>query len=116
MENTNETVNENSNVNESKKLKEDTMGILYKFCWPGFIMPQFWGIGNGLKIGLIAFIPILFPFVAIMFGFNGYNMAYEESGYSKISFYDTQLKWHKAALIYVVVLIMIFYCSYYWGR
>lgn len=109
MESTDEIMNENGNVNAREK--EDTMGILNKFCWPGFIMPQFWGIGNDLKIGLIAFIPILFPFIAIRFGINGYRMAYDESSRDKVKFYDKQLKWRKATLIYVVVLVSAFLLS-----
>ena len=107
MQNTNETFSEDIYVNE--KEEKDTMGILNKFCWPGFIMPQFWGICNGLKIGLIAFIPILYPFIGAVFGFCGYNMAYEKRRYNKKTFYEIQLKWRKATIIYLMALIIFFW-------
>lgn len=59
MEQTNETINNSVNTEEGKEEQADTMGILDKFCWPGFLMPQFWGIGNGMPVGMIAFIPVL---------------------------------------------------------
>lgn len=43
MEQTNETINNSVNTEEGKEEQADTMGILDKFCWPGFLMPQFWG-------------------------------------------------------------------------
>lgn len=108
MENTNETVSGNSDAGESEKVQTDTMCLLNKFCWPGFIMPQFWGIGNGLAVGIIAFIPILAPIMAFVFGFGGYQMAYEKSRHDKMTFYDIQVKWHKAAIIYAGVLLSLF--------
>ena len=61
MEQSNETINNSVNTEEGKEEQTDTMGILDKFCWPGFLMPQFWGICNGMPVGMIAFIPIFAP-------------------------------------------------------
>lgn len=83
-----------------------------KFCWAGLIMPQFWGIGNGIWYGLLAFIPIVFPFLAIYFGFNGYNILFERvmSSQSEEQFCNRQKKWNIAAFIYVgVYVILILY-------
>lgn len=105
MEYTNETMQQEENV----KSTSDTMQLFKKFCWPGFIMPQFWGVGNGLTIGLAAFFPFLFPFIAIYFGFCGYQHAYESHPMDKTIFYDRQVKWRKGAIIYVGVCLCIFF-------
>ena len=56
MEQSNETINNSVNTEEGKEEQADTMGILDKFCWPGFLMPQFWGICNGMPVGLLLFL------------------------------------------------------------
>lgn len=42
---------------------------LKNFNFAAFIMPHIWGIGNGVYRGLLALIPILYPFVGFYLGF-----------------------------------------------
>lgn len=107
MEQTNETINNSMNTEEGKEEQADTMGILDKFCWPGFLMPQFWGIGNGMPVGIIAFIPVFTPIMSLVFGFGGYRTAYVKMRKSKMEFYDLQTKWQKAAIIYIGALLSL---------
>lgn len=107
MENTNETVNGSMEEGIGKDKPTDTMQLLNKFCWPGFIMPHIWGLGNGLVVGAIAFVPLLAPVMAFVFGFGGYQMAYDKSRHNKIIFYDLQVKWHKASIIYAGIIVAL---------
>lgn len=110
MEPTNETINTDTNMEENKKEPADTTGILDKFCWPGFFMPQFWGVANGMPVGVLAFVPILAPIMSLAFGFGGYRSAYVKTGLPKLEFYEKQVKWQKAAIIYTgAVLCMILF-------
>ena len=92
MEQSNETINNSVNTEEGKEEQTDTMGILDKFCWPGFLMPQFWGICNGMPVGMIAFVPIFAPIMSLAFGFGGYRSAYVKMRKPKMEFYDLQTK------------------------
>ena len=107
MEQSNETINNSVNTEEGKEEQTDTMGILDKFCWPGFLMPQFWGICNGMPVGMIAFIPIFAPIMSLAFGFGGYRSAYVKMRKPKMEFYDLQTKWQKAAIIYIGALLSL---------
>lgn len=116
MENRNETVNENVETLVEKNAPVDTMNLLNKFCWPGFIMPHFWGIGNGLTIGFLAlFIPVVGLVLSFVFGFCGYQTAYEKGRYDKIQFFDMQVKWRKAAIIYVGFFLVLFLVFGLWN-
>lgn len=70
-------------------------------------MPQFWGIGNGMPVGMIAFIPVFTPIMSLVFGFGGYRSAYVKMRKSKMEFYDLQTKWQKAAIIYIGALLSL---------
>ncbi len=84
-----------------------------KICWAGLIMPQFWGIGNKLKIGLLAFVPIIFPFIAIFFAAQGYELAYEKIKYSggREYFRRNQIIWNIVAFIYIIAVVGIIYSA-----
>jgi len=106
MDNTTENMVDNNAVEEKI---EDTTGLFKAFCWPGFFMPHFWGLGNGLPLGLAALlVPIMAPIAAFVFGFDGYRMAYEKNPMDKKEFYNKQEKWRKGTIIYVGVLSAIF--------
>ena len=101
---------------EEKELSTEEMNVENegrplegKFCWAGFIMPQFWGIGNGLLIGLLAFIPAVFPLMALYFGFGGYKLAYYKTRhlYTKEEFCKKQKVWKIISFIYIVTFVII---------
>lgn len=82
-----------------------------KFCWAGLIMPHFWGIGNELPIALLAFIPIIYPFMALYFGFSGYKIAYEKAKNSmgKEEFCKKQKIWEIVSFVYIIAFIAIIF-------
>lgn len=90
---------------------EEECPMKKKICWAGLIMPQFWGIGNKLGIGLLAFIPVVFPFMAIYFAAKGYELAYEKIRYSggKEHFRRNQIIWNIVAFVYIIAVVGIIY-------
>lgn len=94
----------------NEKIQQDTMLLFHRFCWPGFIMPQIWGLGNGQVLGLVALMmPFIAPIISIYFGMHGYRLAYERFPTYKTIFYEKQVKWRKASIIYITVVpILIF--------
>ncbi len=84
-----------------------------RFNVAAFLMPQFWSIGNHVWIGLLAFIPILYPFIAIYLGLYGSELAYERgSYYNEDGFYEYQRKWTIASIVYAIVLVLIGYFAF----
>lgn len=101
---------------EEKELSTEEMNVEsedrplgWKFSWAGCIMPQFWGIGNGLPIGLLAFIPVIFPFIALYFGFAGYELAYDKTRHlnTKEEYCKKQKVWNIVSFIYIVAVVGI---------
>lgn len=110
MENINETMYEDTYISTMGEQKKDTMGLINKFCWPGFVMPQFWGIANGLWITILIWMcPILIILMSFKYGCSGYKLAYENCLKSKKKFYDKQVRWQKAAIIYTGFLILLIF-------
>lgn len=110
------TILEVTEMSEEEKLitednnKEDKKGPLDgKFCWAGLIMPHIWGICNGVWVGILGFVPFLFPFVALWLGFAGYSMAYKEAEHAdkKEEFCKKQKIWNIASIFYVIVFAAI---------
>lgn len=94
---------------EEMNVESEDRPLEWKFCWAGFIMPQFWGIGNGLLIGLLAWIPVVFPFIALYFGFAGYESAYYKTRHlnTKEEFRKKQKVWNIISFIYIVAFVSI---------
>lgn len=104
-------------MEEKTNVENDNRPLAGKFCWAGLIMPQFWGIGNGLVIGLLAFMPAAYPFIALYFGFKGYDLAYKKVEYSanEEEFCKKQKVWKIVSFIYAIVIITIIFMSNFSG-
>ena len=84
----------------------------WKFNIGAFVMPQFWSLGNRVWIGLLAWIPILYPIMAIYLGFSGSKLAYEKYDMwrTRASFDKKQKRWAQVSIVYIlVVVLMIIY-------
>jgi len=83
---------------------------IHNFNWGGFLFPQFWGIGNGLKIGFLAFVPFIYPIMAIYFGMMGNELALKEYLYEHNdvdAFYKKQKTWTLRAITFWAVMLII---------
>lgn len=108
MNETTKDVVEETVENEENKATEK-IPLVGDFCVAGFLMPHFWGICNGIKIAWLAFIPIVYPFLAFYFGAEGYRLAYENKKWnvSIEEFCAKQKKWLKGSIIYAIVVVAI---------
>lgn len=96
-------------VTEETTMEEEDRPLKGKFCWAGFIMPQFWGLGNSLPVAVLAFVPAFFPLCALYFGVDGYKLAYKKakSSMSVDEFCKKQKKWKIISFIYLIAVIFI---------
>lgn len=96
-------------VTEEITVEKEDRPLKGKFCWAGFIMPQFWGLGNQLPVAVLAFIPALYPMWALWFGVGGYELAYEKAKNSMSidEFCKKQKKWKIISFIYLIAVISI---------
>lgn len=100
------TENIETELKEEQDKKKDKK---HRFNFAAFIMPQFWGIGNKVYLGLLALIPILYPFIGIYLGINGTKLAYENSYETSEKFYQKQRRWQYVAIVYVVAIIALLF-------
>ncbi|MBR5800606.1 MAG: hypothetical protein IKY23_11170 [Lachnospiraceae bacterium] len=100
---------EEENLVVEESVDWDTNPLKGKFCWAGLIMPQFWGLGNGIGWWILAWIPVAFPIMALVYGISGYDFAFEKIKYSekRKTFVESQKKWNIAAVIYLIIVIGI---------
>lgn len=83
---------------------------IHNFNLGGFLFPQFWGIGNGLNIGFLAFVPFIYPIMAIYFGIMGNELALKEYLYVHDgidAFYKKQKTWTLRAITFWAVILII---------
>ena len=86
---------------------------LKNFNFAAFIMPHIWGIGNGVYIGLLALIPILYPFVGFYLGFFGNELAFYKKYQTEEKFYKNQRCWAFAAIVYIIAIIALLVVRFY---
>lgn len=86
---------------------------LKKYNFAAFIMPHIWGIGNGVYIGLLALIPILYPFVGIYLGLFGNELAFYQKYQTEETFYKKQRGWAVAAIVYIIAIIALLVAFFY---
>lgn len=95
---------------------------LKKFNWGAFLLTWIWGLGNNVRIALIAlanvllFVPaisliagiLLFAF-QIWLGINGNRLAWESKNWNSVEEFNTvQKNWAKWGVILVLVVPFVF--------
>lgn len=87
-----------------RALQED----LDRFCWGGLLWGPWWALFNRVWIGLLAFVPVLGFFVAIVLGFKGRRWAWEKGRHADLAqFRRAQFWWGISSVVMIPALALV---------